>query len=198
MHYHTAGSARKRGDDGPAGAWERDDLREAVEPAFRRLYAAYEWLRDGASPFDVMTACRLQSPNWWRTARDALAAAQSLLDDLPVVDSGSQASTVLDDQAWLVAMAVRWAFEAAVALRLPYVALQPAESWALGWRGLCSQQVTTSGDDATIAACRAVLTAAGARCQGEGIAPDLYAAALDHAGRVGAVCYTERQKSSWT
>lgn len=192
-------SKRKRGDDGSVGAWEleTDESREAVERAFRRLYATYEWLRDGASPFDAMTACRLQSPNWWRTARDALAAAWALLGDAPEPAAGAANGHPNDEgagnQAWRVAGAIRWAVEAAVALRLPYAALQPAEAWATGWRGVCRDTARDGGSDGTAAPCRMVLQSAGARCRREGCSPAELAGALDHAERGLAVCYTERR-----
>lgn len=164
-----------------------------IELGFRRVYAGYEWLRDGASPFDAMSACRLQSPNWWRTARDALAAARALLEGSPEPPlDGGQTDLTGDDQAWLVAAAVRWTFEAAVAMRLPYGALQPGEAWALGWRGTWPE-CTSAGGDSTLAACRTILAAAAVRCRREGVVLDRLVAALDHAAHVRAVCYTRRQ-----
>lgn len=158
------------------------------------MYAAFEWLRDDASPFDAMTACRLQSPNWWRTARDALAAARVLLDGPPESRlSASQTDLTADDQAWLVAGAVLWAFEAAVALRLPYGALQAAETWSIGWSGAC-REITRAGEGQTLSPCRAVLAAAGMRCRREAVTPDRLAAALDRAAHARSICYTQRQK----
>lgn len=165
--------------------------------AFRRLYTTYEWLRDGASPFDAMTACRLQSPNWWRTARDALAAAWVLLDGASQPAAGVADGRLTEDddcdQAQRVAAALRWIIEAAVALRLPYDALQPAEAWAAGWRGDCRDTTRSRDIGGVTASCRAALVAVGARCRREGCAPARLAAALEHAERALAVCYTERR-----
>ena len=187
---------RKRGDHGSVGAWENDTESEAVERAFRQIYATYEWLRDSASPFDTMTACRLQSPNWWRTARDALVAAWALLEGTsePVASAAEQRRATEEGagyQAQRVAAAIHWTIEAAVALRLPYEALQPAEAWAAGWSGV-SRATTRSGDGVT-ASCRAAFMAAGVRSQREGCLPARLPAALDQAERALAVCYTERR-----
>ncbi len=190
---------RKGGDDGPVGAWEREDVRAAIEPAFRRLYAVYEWLRDDASPFDAMTACRLQSPNWWRTACDALAAARVQLDDPPQLPSdGNQTGVAPADPARRMASTACRVFEAAVALRLPYDALQPGEAWAMGWHGAWREMASGENGAPMIAACRTLLAAAGSRSRRDGLPPDRLAAALDHAEHASAVCYTERQKPSWT
>lgn len=176
---------------------ETDESSEAIERAFRRLYATYEWLRDGASPFDAMTACRLQSPNWWRTARDALAAAWALLEGPrePATLATDERLTGDDarDPAQCVAGAIRWSIEAAVALRLPYAALRPAEAWAAGWCDVCRDVARDEGDGGVVAACRIALVAAGARCRREGCSPTQLAAALGHAERVLTLCYTERR-----
>ncbi|HEX6799572.1 MAG TPA: hypothetical protein VF116_17830 [Ktedonobacterales bacterium] len=139
----------------------------------------------------------MQSPNWWRTARDALAAAWALLGDAlePAANAaiGRPNDEGTGDQAWRVAGAIRWAVEAAVALRLPYSALQPAEAWAAGWRGVCRDTARDGGGEGIAVSCRMVLQSAGARCRSEGCSPVELVGALDHAGRALAVCYTERR-----
>jgi hypothetical protein len=146
-----------------------------------------------------MTACRLQAPNWWRTARDALLAAQMLLGDVPELAAGGPTEGRRDDaeghQLQAVTAAIRWAIEAAVALRMPYDALQPAAAWRAGWRGTCWDAMMSPSGDGVAEASRAALAAAGARCRCVGLAPEQVAAALDQAEHAVAVCYTERRGS---